>query len=203
LIGDNGNNTPLFNLNYLEIGANVDTIAERRVADSLFRGGSNIAYIKKGVVTEILNDAGLVSPIVLDQDNLVQVGTDQFEFPIFSFRLRAGILASTELQDLTQNENGITALAYFNQLKTQDALAETPARNRANAGSPGAEQLDETILVDTVVGSTIVRDEFANIFSAMGGDNETTRKHAVEYGAVFADIGSLTGEINALIEIPV
>lgn len=200
LIGDNGNNTPTYNLDYLEIGANVDTIAERRVADSLFRGGSNIAYIKKGTVTETTNNAGLISPIVLDQDNLVQIGVDQLNLPIYHSRLRAGILASTELQTLTQNGDNLTALGYFNQLKTQDALSATPSRNRANAGTPGAEQLDETILVDTVATSTIVRDEFADIFS--NTDPETARKNAVEYGAVFADISSLTGNINALIEIP-
>lgn len=200
LIGDNGDNSPTYNLNYLEIGANLDTIAERRVADSLFRGGSNIAYIKKGTVTQTTNNVGLISPIVLDQDNLVQIGTDELDLPIYHSRLRAGILASTELQDLTQNENSVTALAYFNQLKVQDALSATPSRNRANAGTLGAEQLDETILVDTVTGNTIVRDEFADIFS--NTDPETARKNAIEYGAVFADIGFLTGNINALIEVP-
>lgn len=201
LIGDNGNNTPTYNLDYLEIGANIDTIAERRVADSLLRGGSNIAYIKKGTVTETINNAGLISPIVLDQDNLVQIGVDQLNLPIYHARLRAGILASTELQALTENGFNLTALGYFNQLKTQDALSATPSRNRANAGTPGVEQLNETILVNTVSGTTILRDEFADIFS--NTDSETARKNAVEYGAVFADIGSVSGNINALIEIPV
>lgn len=200
LIGDNGNNTPLYSLEYFEIGANADTIAERRVADSLFRGGSNIAYIKKGTVTETTNNVGLISPIVLNQDNLVQIGVDQFNLPIYHSRLRAGIVASTELQDLTANETNVNALNYFNQLKTADALSSTSSRNRANAGTPGAEQLDETIFVDTVTGTTIVRDEFADIFSNQGSEN--ARKAAAEYGAVFADISSLTGNINALIEIP-
>ncbi|QQR54014.1 hypothetical protein IPH25_04150 [bacterium] len=203
LIGDNGNNTPVYDLQYAQIGSTIDTGAEFRASDAFMLGGSTLAYIKKGLSNEVNNTAGLLHPIILSQDNQIQVATGPLDIPIYHQRLRGGMLASTLLQDLSANENNVTALTYFNQLKTADALAATSARNKANAGEVNEEDIAETIMVGTVANGTLQREEIADIFVGIGGSSEEARKKAVEYGAVIANIASVTGNIIGAAQLPV
>jgi hypothetical protein len=196
LIGDNGDNTPVYNLIYQSIGSVVETIAERRNNEALILGGSPLALILKSNES----NAGLLTPYVANQDNLIQVGvTGPLELPVYHTRMRVGMVASTLLQDLSANLVSGTGVQLFKYIKTQDTLLETPARNKANASEPSEEQENETLRIGAIfgsdimfngeVGGEIMRSETAIVNEgSTQQDSASARGAAEKSGAVFVQL---------------
>lgn len=204
LIGDNANNKPQFNLKYSVFGTQVDTIVDLRSQDAVVQGGSPLAYILQA--PQIGQTAGALAPIVRADDNQVVVGQNPDGTPIIRARYLAGMLASTFLQDNTQDELLKNGLDFFNQLKTQEAfLGFTSSHNKANAASNGQdfrESLD-SVRLGTVSQDAIIRSNQEDIFSGSGDNSVDARQNAVEIGAVFVSFDELTNTIQTVAQIPV
>lgn len=198
LIGDNGDNTPRYTMFFKLTGTQLDTLEEVRLEDAAILGGSPLAYVAKAA--SIGQRAGAIHPIVRSDDNQVVVGQNPDGSNIISSRLRSGMVASSLLQDLSQSLIDGTALDFFNQMKTADALVDvTPARDKANTGTQGEEIILDSIRVGTVSQGTIIRDDIFEIFDAA---DENPLERAIELGAVFVSIDPDTNQFQSASQIP-
>ncbi|HXW86137.1 MAG TPA: hypothetical protein VEK38_02220, partial [Candidatus Bathyarchaeia archaeon] len=136
------------------------------------RGGGNLALITQSDDT----NGGAVAPIVEDQDDAVQVGTDAAGNPIFSERLNVSLLASLLLRENKGIDVfGLTGQQLFEtQWKTLDAVAgATAARNLANAGSTTESFMEPTEMnIGTIVNGTILRATIETVLGGSGGTAE-------------------------------
>lgn len=204
VIGDNNDGVAQFNLHYPVFGDSVDTISEIRAQNAVLTGGSNIAYIQSAA-PESLN-AGHLAPIVLDQNGQVTLTINDQD--VVRPRYQAGMLASTALQDNTQEELPKSALAFFDQVSTDDAFdGFTSAHNKANAGTQGEEfrRAQESIRLGTVSQNEIVRADADDIFGGSGsadaGQGEI-QEEVTEDGAAFISIDQATNTIDTVAQIP-
>ncbi len=152
----------------------------RRESEFSIHGGGNIVLVEEG--------AGAVAPFVEDQDNQVEVGTDENGDPIFSERIRVGMLASTPLIDIVDRFT-LSPSEFFEAVKTLDStVGFNTATNLANAGTIGESFRESRTAIrgGTVANSVIVRD---NIFDILGAsDAANDRDRATDLGAMFASV---------------
>lgn len=201
VIGDDNSGVAKFNLHYPVFGDSVDTIAEVRAQNAVVAGGSPIAYIKAASVDDAA--AGALVPYVHDQNGELALTIAGQE--VVRPRYQAGMLASTALQDNSQEEMIKVASAFFNQIATQDAfIGFTPAHNKANAGTQGEEfrASQESIRLGTVSQGQIIRADIDDIFSGNGGDQAEIQQDVVEKGAAFISISESTNTISTVAQIP-
>ncbi len=167
-----------FNLNFgANAGDNDDPNLERQDTFNL-AGGGNIVLIQPTV--------GGLQPIVLTQDGEI------------TSNLSASIIASTELQPDNVDVSGLTAVEFFEYIKTQDASVIVPRDNtygRANAASQGDSFRPQfqNIRIDTVSQGVIIRTPAYNIIGL--GEENSKRDNAIDTGAVFVNIDQSLNEI--------
>ncbi len=187
------NSAATFTIDFEEIG---DDVAEQRTSNFNVAGGGNLVVVTPG--------AGSVHPIVRDDDNEVVVNpTTGDTHP----RLRAGILASSLLQDLDEDETDITGNAFFDEFKTHDASLEVDRNNtigRANVSQEGKGFRDarRQVRLGAVSNGSIVRTSISDIISVPGGTPSDNRNRASEVAAVFVNLSSATNTVVTATQIP-
>ncbi|MGB8367383.1 MAG: hypothetical protein WCD44_03425 [Candidatus Babeliales bacterium] len=152
----------------------------RRESEFSIHGGGNIVLVKEGT--------GAVTPFVENQDDQLQVGTDENGDPIFSERIRVGMLASTPLIDIV-DRLALSPSEFFEAIKTLDStVGFNSATNLANAATIGESfrEARTAIRSGIVANGVIIRD---NIFDILGdGDAANDRDRATDLGAMFASV---------------
>jgi hypothetical protein len=165
------------NLNFEFPDENDNPITERS-SDFNVAGGGNIVLVEEG--------NGGIHPVVLGQDGFI---TD---------RLSVGIMASTLLQPINDDQSGLTGAEFFEYIKTHDAALDQDRINtlgRANVASQGDSFRPEFdgARIDAVIEGVIVRGVLYDLFGP--GTEESKRRNAIDVGAVFVDIDPTLGEI--------
>lgn len=178
------NSAAEFNLNIETAGDEADDVGELRVSNFNAAGGGNIVEINPG--------AGSLHPIVRTDDDEVFVGIDDDGTGLFHSRMRVGIMASTLLQDLLENESELTGDQFFDDIKTHDAVIEFVRPNtisRANAAALGESfRGPRELRIGTVANGDIVRITDDDVLGSAGSSNDRIEK-AIENGAVFVTLG--------------
>jgi len=185
-IGDNGDNTPKYTFAYGEIGNQVQTIAEIRAQNATVLGGSPLVYLVRNP-----QFVSAISPVVLNINGQIPIGTDDNGNPVYSDRMQVGMVASTALQNVATNEISVSAMDLFEQLATPEAYDDmSTSHDKANAGSEDEEFREslESIRLGTVIAGALIRRSIEDIFSGINNYAAGARKEAVDTGAVFADL---------------
>jgi hypothetical protein len=190
--------TAVYNLLF---GSDDETLLDFDTDLSNTRGGGNLVLITQANDT----DGGAVAPIVLDQDDAVEVGVDPVTgLPLFSERLNAGLFASL----LIRENKGIDVFGldgftlFEDQWKTLDAVAGmTSARNLADAAATTESFMEPTEMnVGAIVNGTIVRETIETVIGGSGGTAENLLARAIDLGVVGVGINQTTDTFTIAVD---
>jgi hypothetical protein len=172
------------------LGQNSDTEASQVLYDVSYEdpatAATNNANIHGGGnFVRLIRGPGAYSPIVLDQDNIIDV-SNLVQPNTVHPNMRVGILASLPLLDSELPPTDATTL--FEALKVVDALS--PASRDFNLGDASNEQQNVTgvsseLRVGAVVNTTILRQSFFDV-------TDTTGSSPIDKVQVAADVGAVS-----------